>query len=332
MAQSRPRPEFATRVFRLPDLQPTTSLQNTRNAVSSASIREQLFLSDTQSTYDYVIVGAGTAGCLLAKKLSEDQNCSLLVLDVGSEDPTINTNDPREGWNLYLDPTYCQPYTSLKQDIVNYNGKQGDVTTVFSSGGMPGGCSSISWMLMARGGTSQWNSFTAWTRDVSWEYENLVPLFQDFEGYTGLSQRMYERGSMGKFAIRQSDTSKCTIVPKILDVLINITGEPEVVDYNVSDSDTCVCRNVQWFQKVESSCEASRVNSYNAFLSPLPKNVFLSCKSRVQRVLFESNVATGIQYWKDGKLKQVTAKRKIILCAGVVSALLLMQSGIGKLY
>ena len=127
--------------------------------------------------FDYVIVGAGTAGCLLANRLSADPNITVLLLEAGGRDDWIWTkipvgylyciNNPRTDWCFK---------TEAEEGL---NGR----SIIYARGKVLGGCSSINAMIYMRGQARDYDEWARSTGDSSWRWENVLPLFKKSEDY-----------------------------------------------------------------------------------------------------------------------------------------------------
>ncbi|WP_017902504.1 GMC family oxidoreductase [Pseudomonas asplenii] len=264
--------------------------------------------------YDYVIVGAGPAGCVLANRLSADPSNNVLLLEAGGRDnyPWIHIpvgylfciGNPRTDWCF---KTESQP------------GLQGRSLS-YPRGKVLGGCSSINGMIYMRG---QAGDYDRWAEqgNPGWAWKDLLPLFKRSENHFGGSGEFH--GDAGEWRVEQQRYSW-----PILDAFREAAAENDIAsvdDFNTGDNQGC-----GYFQVNQRS--GVRWNSAKAFLRPVLKRPNLTILTGVQvdRVNLANGRATAVQAHWQGEEHLFSARREIILCAGSVgSPGILQRSGIG---
>ncbi|HAL69729.1 MAG TPA: choline dehydrogenase [Pseudomonas sp.] len=271
-------------------------------------------MSSVDSAYDYVIVGAGPAGCLLANRLSADPSCRVLLLEAGGRDnyPWIHVpvgylyciGNPRTDWCF---KTEAQP------------GLQGR-SLGYPRGKVLGGCSSINGMIYMRGQAADYDHWAS-LGNRGWAWKDVLPLFKQSESHHGGASEHH--GSSGEWRVERQRYSW-----PILDAFRDAaeqTGVTKVDDFNTGDNEGC-----GYFQVNQRS--GVRWNASKAFLRPIKHRPNLSVLTDVQvdQVLLSNTRARAVKAYWQGSWHEFSARREIVLCAGAVgSPGILQRSGIG---
>ncbi|QXH56638.1 GMC family oxidoreductase [Pseudomonas maumuensis] len=271
-------------------------------------------MPSADSVYDYVVVGAGPAGCLLANRLSADPSCRVLLLEAGGRDnyPWIHIpvgylyciGNPRTDWCM---KTEAQP---------GLNGR----ALGYPRGKVLGGCSSINGMIYMRGQAADYDRW-AEQGNEGWAWKDVLPLFKASEShYAGASD---SHGADGEWRVEQQRYSW-----PILDAFRDAaeqSGIARIDDFNTGDNAGC-----GYFQVNQRS--GVRWNSAKAFLRPILKRQNLTVLTGVQvdQVLLGNTRARAVRALWQGAWHEFASRREIILCAGSVgSPGILQRSGIG---
>ncbi|MBF8764029.1 MULTISPECIES: GMC family oxidoreductase [Pseudomonas] len=271
-------------------------------------------MSSVDSAYDYVIVGAGPAGCLLANRLSADPSCRVLLLEAGGRDnyPWIHVpvgylyciGNPRTDWCF---KTEAQP------------GLQGR-SLGYPRGKVLGGCSSINGMIYMRGQAADYDHWAS-LGNRGWAWKDVLPLFKQSESHHGGASEHH--GGNGEWRVERQRYSW-----PILDAFRDAaeqTGVTKVDDFNTGDNEGC-----GYFQVNQRS--GVRWNASKAFLRPIKHRPNLSVLTDVQvdQVLLSNTRARAVKAYWQGSWHEFSARREIVLCAGAVgSPGILQRSGIG---
>ncbi|AUA31101.1 choline dehydrogenase [Pseudomonas sp. SGAir0191] len=271
-------------------------------------------MSSVDSAYDYVIVGAGPAGCLLANRLSADPSCRVLLLEAGGRDnyPWIHVpvgylyciGNPRTDWCF---KTEAQP------------GLQGR-SLGYPRGKVLGGCSSINGMIYMRGQAADYDHWAS-LGNRGWAWKDVLPLFKQSESHHGGASEHH--GSSGEWRVERQRYSW-----PILDAFRDAaeqTSITKVDDFNTGDNEGC-----GYFQVNQRS--GVRWNASKAFLRPIKHRPNLSVLTDVQvdQVLLSNTRARAVKAYWQGSWHEFSARREIVLCAGAVgSPGILQRSGIG---
>ena len=271
-------------------------------------------MAPADHSYDYVVVGAGPAGCLLANRLSADPGCRVLLLEAGGRDnyPWIHIpvgylyciGNPRTDWCF---KTEAQP--GLDGRSLGY-----------PRGKVLGGCSSINGMIYMRG---QARDYDHWAEqgNPGWAWNDVLPLFKASENHFGGASELH--GNAGEWRVERQRYSWA-----ILDAFREAaaqSGIASIDDFNGGDNQGC-----GYFQVNQRS--GVRWNAAKAFLRPVRHrpNLTVLTGVEVDKVLLDNGRASAVQARWQGSEQRYQARREIILCAGAVgSPGILQRSGIG---
>ena len=265
--------------------------------------------------FDFIIVGAGTAGCLLANRLSANGKYTVALLEAGGSDNYHWVHIPVG----YL---YCMGnkrtdwlYKTTKQK--GLNGRELN----YPRGKVMGGCSSINGMIYMRG---QANDYDQWRQmgNEGWSWDDVLPYFKNMEdSYEGENKF---HGSGGEWKVNQQRLSW-----EVLDSFKEATieaGIPQVDDFNEGNN-----FGVSYF-KVNQN-DGLRWNTVKAFLKPVKnrKNLRVISKCEVSKIILKNKKAKGVKVFRNGKSEEIYVNREIILSSGAIgSPKILELSGIGN--
>ena len=265
-------------------------------------------------TFDYVIVGAGSAGCTLANRLTEDPDSRVLILEAGGWDRDPWIHIPLGWGRLIKNRLHDWMYFAEPNDVMNGRSIE------CARGKVVGGSSSINAMAYVRGHRLD---FDRWAESgaAGWSYADVLPYFRKQESWEGGANDY--RGGNGPLA---------TQVCKFEDSLISAYGEAGknagyawTEDYNGE--------NQEGFGRLQMTIKNGRRSSgATAYLRPAAKrsNLQIVVKALARRIIFEGSRAVGIEYEEGGNVVIARADREVIISGGVVnSPQLLMLSGIG---
>ncbi len=265
-------------------------------------------------SFDYIIVGAGSAGCLLANRLTASGKNTVLLLEAGGSDKQLLINAPAAFSKLF----------KTKNDWAYYSEPlaAADNRRIFvPRGKVLGGSSSINAMLYIRG--SRYDYDHDWASAAKgWSYDEVLPYFKRSERNIRLGGNHYH-GDKGELTVSELTEHN----PMTLSFLeaCGTAGYEATDDFNGAQQEGYGTYQVT--QRDGSRCSAAR-----AFLAPAMQrnNLTILKKVHVERIQMTENTATGVIY-KSGKNQiEATAKREVIVCAGAInSPQLLMLSGIG---
>ena len=266
----------------------------------------------TQETYDYVIAGAGSAGCVLAGRLSEDPEVRVLLLEAGGADDLPEIAVPPAWpalWGTEVDYSY---------DTVPQAGTKGVVHN-WPRGKTLGGSSSINAMVYLRGHPAD---FDHWAKEgcAGWEYESVLPYFKKMET---VEDGGPFRGTDGP--MRPATSGQPHPLSQLFVDAAQAVGFPVTEDFNGEHPEGAGFHDLS----ITDGARQSTAVAYLRAAADRP-NLVVSTRSRARRLLFEGGTCIGVELDRNGDVVTVRAAREVIVSAGAVdSPRLLLLSGVG---
>lgn len=268
----------------------------------------------TETTHDYIVVGAGSAGCVLANRLSASGRHSVLVLEAGGTDLTPYVQLPIGYGKTYYDERVNWKY--LTEPEKQLNGRQ----SYWPRGKVLGGSSSINAMVYVRGHNRDYQEWGAAAE--GWGWSDVEPVFKRMESWRGeLDER---RGTTGPLPVTDISSMAHPLCNAYLEAAEQLQI-PFNKDYNAG-----VMEGASHYQITTD--KGFRASSARAYLRPAMRrsNVTVRTKAHVRRIHLSNMKASGVEYAINGEVRMARARADIVLCAGAVNTPQLLQlSGIG---
>ncbi|SEM19826.1 GMC family oxidoreductase [Streptacidiphilus jiangxiensis] len=264
------------------------------------------------SEFDYVVVGGGTAGCVIAARLSQDPANRVLLLEAGEDEVPSDPLDYVAMWGSSVDWAFRS---------VPIPGLDG-VTIPVPRGRIIGGSSGINSMVHVRAHRS---SYDAWEQAgaVGWGFDQLLPYLKRSESAAGKDPRW--RGTDGPMVVAPAPTAKPGSFHHACYQAAVEAGSPATADGNGEQAEGIAHLEL-------NIVNFARQSAADAYLAPVTgrPNLDIAVSAVVQRLLFEGRRCVGVEYVVEGRTHQVRAARDVVLSAGAIgSPQLLMVSGVG---
>ncbi len=270
--------------------------------------------STLEGDYDYIVVGAGSAGCVVANRLSADPTKRVLVLEAGGRDNWIwfhipvgylfAIGNPRCDWMFETEPEPGLNGRALK----------------YPRGKVIGGCSAINAMISMRGQAADYNHWRQLGL-TGWSWDDVRPIFRRLDNhFLGESEH---HGITGEWRV-EAPRIRWDVLDAVRQAAIEM-GIPDTPDFNTGDN-----TGVGYFHVNQR--RGVRWSAARAFLKPALKrpNLRLETHTLVEKLLFAGTRAVGVRYRRDGRVEEAHARGEIILCAGAIGSPCILQlSGVG---
>ncbi|PHV28349.1 choline dehydrogenase [Janthinobacterium sp. BJB426] len=274
---------------------------------------------ESAGEYDYIIVGGGTAGCVLANRLTRDKDASVLLVEAGGKDDYVWIHIPVGYLHCIGNPRTDWLYST--QADAGLGGR----SLMYPRGKVLGGSSSINGMIYMRGQAGDYDHWADLTDDASWRWDKVLPLFKQSEDYYGGASENHGVG--GEWRVEKQRLS-WDILNAFRDAAQQV-GIPKTSDFNGGDNSGSAYFDVNQRRGI-------RWNTSKAFLKPASRrpNLTIMTGCHVERLLLETTESgprcTGIVFTGGGTQWQATARRETLLTAGAIGSPQLLQlSGIG---
>jgi choline dehydrogenase len=268
-----------------------------------------------QKSYDYIIIGAGSAGCVLANHLSADANTSVLLLEAGPSDKRFFIQMPIGYGKTFYQPKVNWMYTSKAS--AGLSGR----ASYWPRGKVLGGSSSINAMVYVRGHKKDFDDWES-AGNPGWSYEDVLPYFKRMESWQHGADEF--RGGSGPLKIADVSAKLHPLCKHFV-----AAGEAIGIDYN-ADMNGAKQEGVGYYQL--TTHQGQRMSAARAYLKPARHrpNLTLVCNALVERIVFDGKRAVAVDYQHKHKQHRVNATKEIILSAGAVNSPQLLQlSGVG---
>ncbi len=274
---------------------------------------------ESAGTYDYVIIGAGSAGCVLANRLTQDLDVQVLLIEAGGKDDYLwihipvgylyCIDNPRTDWRFRTEPD------------PGLNGR----SLIYPRGKVLGGCSSINGMIYMRGQTRDYDRWADATGDDRWRWDQVLPLFLRTEDHHGGNSAFH--GAGGEWRV-EKQRLQWTVLDAFREAARQ-TGIPNTDDFNRGDNEGC-----GYFEVNQKA--GIRWNTAKAFLRPAMRrgNLTIMTGCHVEKLTFDKGPqglrCTGVEFTGGGRAWSAQSRHETLVSAGAVGSPQILQlSGLG---
>ena len=280
----------------------------------SASHHGRNGASQIARRYDYVIVGGGSAGCVVARRLLDDTDATVLVLEAGRSDEAVRSISNPPQWLEHIGSPYDWAYHYAPGPHVDHH------SIPLALGKVLGGSGSINAMTWARGHRADYDGW-AQAGNPGWDFESVLPLFKKSEDWEGGESAIHGAGG----PIRVERPTQLDPIPAALIDAGRAFGMPYLDDMNVPEPEGVGRMTVN--VRGRTRCSPSLAYLWPVMGKP---DLTVVTEAQVVALALTGTRCAGVEFILDGELHSVAAAREVILCAGAIhTPRLLMLSGIG---
>lgn len=264
--------------------------------------------------YDYIVVGAGSAGCVLANRLSKDPTVKVLLLEAGGRDSRREIHVPAAFSKLFQGPCDWSYFTEPEPQLENRK-------LYWPRGKVLGGSSSINAMIYIRGNR---NDYDRWQQmgNAGWSFDEVLPYFKKSQNQERGASEFHGVGG----PLNVADLRCVNPISRSFVEAAEQSGYAHNPDFNGAAQE-----GFGFYQVTQK--DGKRHSAAAAFLKPVSarRNLTIKTKVHVFGVLFDRQRAVGVSFQAGGGSEQARAGREVILCAGAIgSPQILMLSGVGR--
>jgi len=274
----------------------------------------------SENSVDYVVVGAGTAGCILANRLSVEPDIRVALLEVGGMDsnPAIYEKGLNAMFSLW-NPRGAENWGYATVPQAGLNDRAIDI----ARGKVLGGSSAVNAMIYIRGNR---RDFDAWSRlgNSGWSYEEVLPYFKKSETYHGSASQYHgDNGPVSVIDYQKPSAASHAFV----EAAAELGATQKYNDFNAANQEAGA-----GFYQSTRTIDGLRVSGASAFVRPIleRKNFQLLPQVRATRLIFENGRVCGVEYAGPNGVQTIRAEREVVLCCGAFETpKLMMLSGLG---
>jgi choline dehydrogenase len=286
--------------------------------LGDAAITQRYNARKLAKSYDYIVIGSGSGGAVVAGRLAAETDASVLVLEAGGTDQIDAVLNPLM-WGGNIRSERDWGYTAEPSDKVNGR------SLILPMGKVVGGGSSINVMIWARGHKNDFDFWASETGDAAWNYDNVLEIYKRIEDWHG-PQDSSRRGNGGKLFVTEVQDPN-PIAPAFLEACESV-GIPAYDDMNgkmMEGEGGAALANVRIKDGMRVSVPATYL--WETLKRP---NITLLTGATVHGLQMDGTRVTGVTFEKDGEVMSVGASERVVLSAGAINTpKILMQSGIG---
>jgi choline dehydrogenase len=283
-----------------------------------ARVNQRRLRSNLKSQYDFIVCGSGSSGSVVARRLAEDPNVSVLLLEAGGDDDVPSVTEANRWFeNLGTERDWqfvAQPNPHLRGRAIP-----------LSMGKVLGGGSSINVMAWARGHKNDWDFFASESGDPAWNYDSVLNIYRRIEDWHGAPDPQY-RGTGGPVFV-QPAPDPSPIAPAMVEGARSV-GIPTFENHNgrmMEDSGGASIIDLR-------ARDGKRLSVFRTYVFPYidRPNLTVLTHALVNRVILDKKRATSVEIEYDGKIQRINAGSEVILSLGAIhTPKVLMLSGIG---
>jgi choline dehydrogenase len=281
-------------------------------------VNQQKLAADVKPRYDFIVCGSGSSGSVVARRLAENPDVSVLLLEAGGTDEVPSVMEANQ-WPMNIGSE--RDWSFQGQPNPRVNGR----SIPFSMGKALGGGSSINVMVWARGHKDDWDFFASEAGDPAWNYESVLKIYRRIEDWHGAPDPKY-RGTGGPVFVEPAPNPN-PLAPATVEgarsigipTFENPNGRMMELDGGAAISDM-------------RARDGKRQSVFRSYVFPYMDrpNLTVLTEALVTRVTFEGKRATGVEISYRGKTQQIQARLEVVLSLGAIhTPKVMMQSGIG---
>jgi choline dehydrogenase len=293
-------------------------MQSVSGFADRVHANQRMLRSDLKSQYDFIVCGSGSSGSVVARRLAENPDVSVLLLEAGGSDDVPEVMEAGK-WPMNLGSE--RDWSFQSQPNANLNGR----SIHMAMGKALGGGSSINVMAWARGHKSDWDFFASEAADPAWSYESVLEIYRRIEDWHGVPDPKY-RGTGGPVFVEPAPNPN-PIAPAMVEGAGSV-GIPTFENQNgrlmETDGGASIIDLI-----VRDGNRQSIFRSYTFPYMDRP-NLTVLTHALVTRITFEGKRATGVEIFHEGRIHRIRAGLEAVLSLGAIQTpRVLMQSGIG---
>jgi len=295
-----------------------SEIQSAADFTERVRMNQRRLSSDLQTQYDFIVCGSGSSGSVVARRLAENPDVSVLLLEAGGSDEIPEVMEASQ-WPVNLGSKRDWAFTG--QPNAHLNGR----SIPLSMGKVLGGGSSINAMAWARGHKNDWDFFAKEADDPSWNYESVLNIYRRIEDWHGAPDPEY-RGTGGLVFVQPASDPN-PIAPAMVDAARSV-GIPSFENHNgrmmEGDGGASILE-----LRVRDGKRLSVFRSYTFPLMDRP-NLTVLTHALVRRVTLDGKRLTGVEIAYEGEIHRLVARFEVVLSLGAIhTPKVLMLSGIG---